>query len=260
MDWRYRTAIITGASSGIGEATARRFAKMGLRVVLIARRLDRLLGLKTEIESVGGKAEVIAANLGSESDRFRVFEQVQRADVLVNNAGLGWYGYFNKMTWGTAREILEVNIGATAHLTSLFLPGMVERDCGHIINMGSISGSIPSQGIAIYAASKSFMDAFTTSLYRETRGTKVRISVVRAGPVRSEFCDSASKRGNGGHIPTEKVGVTPDHVAWCIWKLLLHPRRVIYVPRWLHIIPWMELSFGWLEDLVGPLLLRIKNI
>lgn len=101
MDWRDKTAIITGASSGIGEATARRIAKMGLRVVLIARRLNRLSGLKTEIESAGGKARVIAANLGSESDRFGVFERVQRGDVLVNNAGLGWYGDFNKMTWGT---------------------------------------------------------------------------------------------------------------------------------------------------------------
>jgi short-subunit dehydrogenase len=226
-----------------------------MKVVLAARRLDRLLKLQAEISSAGGNAEVIAADLGSGKERVRVFERVGAADVLVNNAGFGWYGYFDKMSWETAREMLQVNIGATAHLTSLFLPGMRERNRGHIINVGSISGSIPSQGIAMYSASKAFMDAFTTALYRETRGTNVHVSVVRAGPVKSEFCESALERENGGHVPTERVGVTSGHVARRIWKLLLRPRRVIYVPRWLQIVPWVELSFGWLEDWIGPLLL-----
>ncbi len=255
-NWQDKVAIITGASSGIGEATARRLAQAGVKVILVARRLERLLGLQARITSAGGKAEVIAADLGSESERQRVFEQVGAADILVNNAGFGWYGYFNEMNWETAREMLQVNVSATAHLTSLFLPGMRERNRGHVINVGSISGSIPSQGIAMYAASKSFMDAFTTCLHRETRGTNVHVSVVRAGPVRTEFCESALERENGGHVPTEKVGVTSEHVAWRIWKLLLRPRRVIYVPRWLQIVPWVELSFGWVEDLVGPLLLK----
>ncbi len=259
MNWQNKIAVITGASSGIGAATARQLAKAGMKVILVARRVERLLGLQAEITSAGGKAEALAADLRSDEERTRVFEQVGAADVLVNNAGFGWYGYFNEMNWETAREMLQVNVGATAHMTSLFLPGMRERDRGHVINVGSISGSIPSQGIAMYAASKSFMDAFTTSLYRETSGTNVRVSVVRAGPVKSEFCESALNRENGGHVPTERVGVTSEHVAWRIWKLLLRPRRVIYVPRWLRIVPWVELSFGWLEDLMGPLLLRRKS-
>lgn len=256
MNWRDTVALITGASSGIGEATARRFALAGINVVLVARRLERLLDLKQEIESKGGNAQIIAADLGIEAERVRVFEQIKTADVLVNNAGIGWYGYFNEMKWETAREMVQVNIEATAHLTSLFLPGMKERGRGHIINVGSISGNIPSQGIALYATSKSFLDAFTTSLHRETRGTGIHISVVRAGPVQSEFCDSALRRENGGHVPTERVGVTSEHVAWRIWELLLHPKRVIYVPRWLQIVPWVELSFGWLEDWIGPALLK----
>ncbi len=258
MDWQNKVAVVTGASSGIGAATARQLAKMGMRVVLVGRRVERLLGLQAEIASAGGKAEVAAADLRSETERKRVFEQVGAADVLVNNAGLGWYGYFNEMRWETAREMLQVNVGATAHLTSLFLPGMRERNCGHVINIGSISGSIPSQGVAIYAASKSFIDAFTTALHRETRGTNVQVSVVRAGPVKTEFCESALNRENGGHVPTENVGVTSEHVARRIWDLLLRPRRVIYVPRWLRILPWVELSFGWLEDWIGPMLLRRK--
>ena len=258
-DFQNKTAVITGASSGIGEATARRLASAGLQVTLVARRVERLLKLKKEIEATGGKAKVIAADLSLEADRSRMFETVQAeggADVLINNAGFGWYGYYNNMPWETAREMLEVNIGAAVHLTSLFLPEMQKRDRGHIINIGSISGSIPSQGIAIYSASKSFLDAFTTALYRETRGTKVHISVVRVGPVITEYCETALQHENGGHVPTERMGVTAEHVAQRIWQLLLHPKRVIYIPRWLSVTPWVELSFGWLEDLIGPLLLK----
>jgi uncharacterized protein len=259
MDWHNRIAVVTGASSGIGEATARQLAKAGLTVVLVARRLERLLGLQAEITSTGGKAEVIAADLRSESEREGVFEQVGAADVLVNNAGFGWYGYFNEMGWETAREMLQVNVEATAHLTSMFLPGMKERNRGHIINVGSISGSIPSQGIALYGATKSFLDSFTTALVRELRGTRVHASVVRAGPVRTEFGEAALGLKNGGHVPTEHVGVSAEVVAWRVWKLLLQPRRVIYVPRWLQIVPWAELSFGWVIDRVGPLLLKRKT-
>jgi short-subunit dehydrogenase len=183
MDRKGKVAIVTGASSGIGEAVARRLAAAGLRVVLVARRMERLLGIKREIESAGGRAEVVSADLGCEHDRLSLFERVRAADVLINNAGLGWYGYYADMPWQIARELLQVNIGAAAHLTSLFLPGMRARNFGHIINVGSISGSIPSQGVALYCASKSFMDAFTTALHRETRGTNVQVSVVRAGPV-----------------------------------------------------------------------------
>lgn len=258
MNWQDKVAVITGASSGIGAATARLFASQGMRVFLVARRMERLLELQAEIESAGGKAEVVASDLRSEERRGNVFKQIQAADILVNNAGFGWYGYFHKMNWETAHDMLQVNVGATAHFTSLFLPGMRERNCGHIINVGSISGSIPSQGIAMYAASKSFMDAFTTALCRELSGTGVHISVVRAGPVRTEFCESALSHENGGHVPTEKVGVTSEHVAQRIWNLLNHPRRAIYVPRWLGIVPWVELSFGWLEDRLGPLLLKRK--
>ncbi|NOH03935.1 MAG: SDR family NAD(P)-dependent oxidoreductase [Chloroflexi bacterium] len=152
--------------------------------------------------------------------------------------------------------MIQVNVEAMAHFTSLFLPGMRERKRGHIVNVGSISGSIPSQGIAVYAAGKSFMDAFTTALCRELRGTGVHASVVRAGAVKTEFCQSALNHDNGEHVPTENVGVTAGHVARRIWTLLLYPKRVVYVPRWLGIVPWVELSFGWLEDWIGPLLLK----
>lgn len=255
-----KIAVVTGASSGIGAATARRLARAGMQVVLVARRLDRLESLAEKISAEGGRAFPLPADLMQESDRARVFTEVEQrfgpVDVLVNNAGLGWYGYGDEMPWKTAWEMLQVNIEAVVQLSLSFLPGMRRRGTGHIVNVGSISGSIPSQGIALYGATKSFLDNFTTALHRELTGTRVHVSVVRAGPVRTEFGEVALAKENGGHVPTEHVGVTADYVAWRIWKLLLRPQRVIYVPDWLRIVPWAELSFGWIIDRVGPLLLK----
>lgn len=259
IDWKGRIAVVTGASSGIGEATALKLAAQGMQVRLVARRLERLLCLQERIESVGGRATVLAADLSLESERCRLFDLIQAqggADVLINNAGFGWYGYFSRMPWDIAREMLAVNVAAAVHLTSLLLPEMLRRARGHILNIGSIAGSIPSQGIAMYAAGKAFLDAFTTSLWRETRGTAVTVSIVRAGAVLTEFGESALGRERGGHVPTERIGVRAEHVADRIWGLLQHPRRVIYVPRWTRLVPWVEMTFGWAMDLIGPALLR----
>ena len=258
-----KLAVITGASSGIGAATARRLAGEGMLVVLVARRTDRLESLAEEIRTLGGRAHLIPADLTREDERLRVFSEVSdmfgEADVLVNNAGLGWYGYGSDMPWKTARKMLQVNVEAVVQLSLSFLPGMRRRNAGHIVNIGSISGSIPSQGIALYGATKSFLDNFTTALHRELTGTHVHVSVVRAGAVRTEFGEAALKQENGGHVPTEHIGVTADQVAWRVWKLLLHPRRVIYIPRWLQVVPQAELAFGWIIDRVGPLLLKRKH-
>jgi short-subunit dehydrogenase len=261
--WQNRIAVITGASSGIGSATARKLASHGLTVILVARRQNRLEQLAADICIAGGRAEVIVADLSSESERQHVYNRVESeygmADVLINNAGLGWYGYISEMPWTIASEILQVNIAATVHLTLLFINSMRRLGTGHIINIGSISGSLPSQGIAIYGATKSFLDNFTTALYRELAGTNLHVSLVRAGPVRTEFGDTAAGLPGGLHLPTERIGVSADTIAGHVWKLLQHPRRVIYVPAWLRITPSVEAWFGWLIDRLGPLLLRAQT-
>ncbi len=261
--WRDKIAIITGASSGIGAATARKLAAQGLRVILVARRQDRLEQLAGEIRLSGGQAEILVADLSQEAERQRVYAQVEaefgHVDVLVNNAGLGWYGYGTEMPWTIASEILQVNIEAVVHFTLLCLNKMRSIGSGHIINIGSISGSLPSQGVAVYGASKSFLDNFTTALFRELTGTQLHVSVVRAGPVFTEFDDTVASLNGGLHLPTERIGVSAETVANRIWRLLEHPRRVIYVPAWLGITPYVEGAFGWLIDLVGPLLLKAQS-
>jgi len=258
-NWKDKLAVITGASSGIGEATARKLAAQGLKVVLVARRADRLETLADEIRAEGGQARILPADLMLEADRLRVCEEAGAADVLVNNAGLGWYGYGSDMSWKTAWEMLQVNVEAVVQLTLGFLGKMRQRNTGHIINVGSISGSIPSQGVAVYGATKSFLDNFTTALHRELTGTRVHVSVVRAGPVRTEFCETALQRENGMHVPTENVGLTSEQVAQRIWTLMLRPRRVVYLPEYLRLVPWAELAFGWIIDRLGPMLLRNKK-
>jgi len=252
--------LITGASSGIGAATAKRLALEGYKTALIARRVGRLVSLEEEINAEGGQTNVFPADLAIESERQNLYKRIHERyggiDVLVNNAGFGWYGYYTDMPWDVASQMVDVNITAVAHLTSLFLPQMKERNSGHIINIGSIVGSFPNQGVALYSASKSFLDAFTTVLYRELRGTRVHSSVVRAGPVRTEFFEQVSAKSNGLRIPAERFGVTAELVAERIVNLLKRPRRVIYVPGILALTPWLELLFGRLVDSLGPLLLR----
>jgi short-subunit dehydrogenase len=258
--WQGKLALVTGASSGIGALTAQHLARKGLHVLLVARRRTRLEELASVICQEGGSAEVLPVDLSQPEQRRFLFEQAQARygcpDVLVNNAGLGWYGYFNEMEWQTVRELLQVNVLAAVDLTRLFLPEMRARNSGHIINVSSIAGGMPNQGIALYSASKSFMDSMTTSIYRELVGTEVHISSLRPGPVTTEFFTAAARRPRGGRVPAERFAVSPQVVVNSLWSLLQRPRRVLYVPRYLGAAPWVEALFGWLIDLLGPLLLR----
>jgi short-subunit dehydrogenase len=257
-----RVAVVTGASSGIGKATAERLAREGFRLALIARRKDQLEAVADHIREEGGDAMAIPTNLANENECTSIIERVRSVlgpvDILVNNAGLGWYGYGDAMPWDTARQMIEVNIASLTKLTFLFLSDMKQRGMGHIINIGSIVGSIPSQGVALYSATKAFVDALTTSLYRELTGTKVKVSVVRVGAVATPFYEVASQDPSSPRIPVEWLAIQPETVADRIWGLIKRPTRIIYIPRILRVVPWIELSFGWLMDRIGPLLLKAQ--
>ena len=249
-----KTALITGASSGLGASFARYLSGKGLRVLLTARREERLEQLCMEINNAGGEARYFPADLSIEADRIALFEFVQRqeipVDILINNAGFGWYGFFSEMQWETAAQLLAVNMEAAAHLTHLFLPEMLARGNGHIINIGSIAGGLPNQGIVMYGASKAFLNVFTTALYRETRGSGVTASVMRLGPVDTEFYDQARMLENGRSVPAEKAAIPVERVNKALWRLIRHPRRFVYVPRWLVLSRYVENLFGGIIDLI----------
>ena len=260
MPLRGQVALITGASSGIGAATAIRLGREGLQIILAARRRERLEQVAEQIIREGGRAQVITADLEQAEARQALVDQVNNdyggVDVLVNNAGLGWYGFYSEMPMEIVHEIVAVNVAAVTELTRLFLPGMRSRRRGHIINISSIAGSLPNQGIAIYSASKAFVDAFTTALFRELKGSRVYASVVRPGPVKTEFFPAAAGREAGKPVPAERFAISAELVAEGISSLLHRPRRVIYIPWTLQLAPWVEVLFSGVIDQLGPLLLR----
>jgi dihydroflavonol-4-reductase len=255
-----RLAVITGASSGIGAATARLLADAGYAVLLVARRLDRLQELAAEIRAAGGNAQALAVDLVRPDGPRSVYEHVMQRygglEVLVNSAGFGWYGWCSDMQWTTAQDMIQLNDAALAQLIVLFLPVMRRAARGHIVNLSSVAGTIPSQGVALYSATKSFVDALTRALYRELRGSGVHVSEVKPGAVLTEFYRTAEKLPKGSPVPAERFGVKAEAVARAILGLLKRPRRSAWVPGGLRMIPWVELAFGWLIDQLGPLLLH----
>jgi uncharacterized protein len=258
--WSGKQALITGASSGIGAATARLLAGRGLRVILTARRVDRLQSLAKELQASGGSAEVLSADLEQSEDRARLTAEVLQRfgcpDVLVNNAGIGWYGYYADMSPELAHKMLELNVCAVMDLTRQFLPHMRQRHSGAIINISSIAGSIPSQGIAMYSGTKAFLNAFTTSLHREMRRSGVSISVLQPGPVQTEFFDLAASQPNGRRVPAGSLGISAGRVAEAVWSLMRRPRRQAFVPWFTRLTPWVSLLFAGIMDWLGPMLLR----
>jgi UDP-glucose 4-epimerase len=255
-----RVAVVTGASSGIGAATARRLAREGVALALVARRGDRLEELAEEIRNAGGTAQAYAFDLKDEEERVRLVETIRRdlgpIDVLVNNAGTAWYGLGQEMRWSTARDMVQLNATATLHLTLLCLPDMLRRLRGAVVNISSVIGGFPNQGVAVYSGTKSFIDSFTTALHRELVGTGVRVGVVRPGYVETELSQRSAEQPGGHPIPGKRWAVGPEKVASAVASMLRHPRRAIYVPNSLRIVPWLELTFGWVIDRLGPLLIR----
>ena len=255
--------VITGASSGIGAISAEYLSTKGFTVILVARRVEKLAALTEKISKKGGIAYYFACDLSIEQERTALFATLQdknlMPDILINNAGFGWYGHYESMDWKTGQDLIATNVEAVAHLTHLFVPSFLKKGHGHIINVGSVVGKLPEQGVALYSSSKAFLDAFTTSLYREFRGSGVTISVLRLGPIKTEFFDTARSHVNGGNVPAEKMATSAQDVAEGIYRLIQHPRKVVYIPWFQVFSPLLEVCFSWALDLVGPLLLGKKS-
>jgi len=186
------TALITGASSGIGLELARLFARDGYDLALVARRLDRLEQLKGELERRHGVR--VHATLADLADPDAPAELVRRlgdagvvVDVLVNNAGFGMAGPLAATEPDTIRGMLRVNVEALTQLTRLLLPGMLERRRGRILNVASTAGFVPGPFMAVYYASKAYVISFSEALAEELRGSGVTVTVLCPGPTRTEF-------------------------------------------------------------------------
>jgi short-subunit dehydrogenase len=184
------TALVTGASSGIGEQFARQLAERGHDLVLVARRADRLEALAAELPT---EVKVVTCDLGSEAASLpdRVRELGVEVELLVNNAGFGTHGRVWEIDEGRDAEMVRVNCEAVVVLTRAFLPAMVERGRGGVIVVASTAGMQPLPYEAVYSASKAFALHFTEALHTELRGTGVKCLAVNPGPVRTEWQEIA---------------------------------------------------------------------
>ena len=190
------TALITGASSGIGTAFAEELAKKQTDVVLVARSADKLSKLARQLqEQFGINAEVIVQDLTLPQAGQSVFDTVAQKgltiDLLINNAGFGDYGAFVERSLSKQIEMIQLNITAVVELTGLFLPEMKQRGRGGIINISSIAGFQPLPYMSIYAATKAFVLNFTEALWAENKDSGVSILAVCPGPTESKFFKKA---------------------------------------------------------------------
>jgi uncharacterized protein len=187
-----KTALITGASSGIGEAFAEILAARGMNLVLVARSADKLHTLaQTLSQQHGIRAEVVPADLSREGAAQEVYRHTQAlgvpVDLLVNNAGFGTYGGFDTLAAEREHEELMLNVTALVDLTHAFLPAMVERKDGGVINVASIAAFQPVPYQAVYGASKAFVLSFSLALWAEYRKLGVRVVALCPGPTATNF-------------------------------------------------------------------------
>ncbi|NOZ04260.1 MAG: SDR family oxidoreductase [FCB group bacterium] len=198
---RNKTALITGASSGLGVDFARGLADYGCHLILVARRENRLADLKQEIiDKHDVEVTIIPMDLLSPDAPQKLFDRIRdegkTVDVLINNAGFGIYGEFIDTPWERIKQLIDLDIVVLVRLTKLFLGDMVKRDSGYIMQIASTGAYQPMPMYACYGAAKSFVLNFGEALNYELRNTGVSCTVVSPGPTRTEFLEVAGQKPN----------------------------------------------------------------
>jgi short-subunit dehydrogenase len=213
------TALVTGSSSGIGREVAVQLAARVKTLILLARRVDRLQQLRSDLETKHPRLKVTAlgVDLSDEAEVARTLARVDAeigpVDVLVNAAGVGDSGLFDRAQWGRTRQILRTNVIATVQLTQALLPGMVARGRGGVLNIGSGAGLSVMPAAAAYTGSKHFIDGFSEALRADLAGTGVVVTQVCPGPVDSEFDDAAGSVGGMTGGPPQLLRISAEQCA-----------------------------------------------
>jgi|SRR5579859_1030266 len=232
-----KVVIITGASAGIGAASARAFGRAGARLVLAARRLDRLQALAAEIERLKTGAEVLplCADVSQQVDRQQLVEAARerfgRVDVLFNNAGFGRLDWLENLD--PVKDIdaqLAVNVLGVIQTTRLVLPLMIAQKSGHIINMASMAGLVATPTYSVYAAGKFAVRGFSEALRREVAPWDIRVSAVFPGAVVTEFGGQAGIHRKTQTTTPAWLRPSPDDVAGAIVGLVRRPRSTVILP------------------------------
>jgi len=266
--------IVTGASSGIGEATARRLARGGMKVVITARRLDQLERLARGLDPGGTQVLAVAGDVTSDADRRRLVNatlaQFGRIDALVNNAGYGTRGPVEMVPVNLIRKNFETNVFSLIALTQLVLPQLRQRGSGCIVNIGSVAGRIARPLSSIYDSTKHALEAITDGLRGELAPFGVRVTLIRPGFIRTEFVAAADAASTdvmeqagpygpylasfrAGHDKLRWVAGVPDDIARLVERALAsdHPApryngpfhaKIFLLLKWL--LPGRVFAFG----------------
>ena len=243
MDIKGKVVIVTGASSGIGEAAAREVGREGAKVVLAARRLDRLKQLAEEINGMGTGAQtlVVETDLSRLEDIqsliSQTLEKFGRIDVLVNNAGFGRLEWLENLDPKKDIEAqFDVNVLGVVQTTRQALPVMIRQRAGHIINMCSMAGLIATPTYTIYAACKHAVHGFSEALRREVKPWGIEVSLIYPGGVATEFNQHIGyKRKTGAGTP-KILSRTAEEVGRAVVELVRRPRAMWLIP-WLWSFP-----------------------
>ncbi len=226
-----KTALVTGASSGIGRELARAAAADGFDVVLVARNRGALEALAAELRAAHGvEARVLVADLAGPRAAAEIFAATEgagvRVDALVNDAGVGWWGRFHELDPEGEMRTVRVNVAALTHLCALFLPAMVRRGSGRVLNVASTAGFQPGPMMATYYASKAYVLSLSEALAAELAGTGVTVTVLCPGPTRSDFQRRAGMEGIrlASGLPVMQSCAT---VARAGWRGMRRGRRVV---------------------------------
>jgi hypothetical protein len=232
---RRPVAVVTGGSEGIGKAFARELARNGHDLLLIAQRPAPLADLGREVAAeTGRRVDTLALDLTTADAPARVTAKLQAdgafADLLVNNAGIGLAGEFQRHDAADLNRLVDLNVRALTALTHAVLPGMLARGSGGIINVASLGGHVPGPNQAAYYASKAYVISLTEALAWEVRGQGVRVSVVAPGPVRTQF--HAAMGAERSHYLIFMGTIRPERVAWAAYRghrlglTLIYPRLI----------------------------------
>lgn len=256
MEIKGKVVIVTGASSGIGAATVRQLGREGAKVVLVARRVDRLEALAQEIAEQNSSVEtlVVQADLSQLENIQALITQTLkyfgRIDVLINNAGFGRLDWLENLDPINDIEAqFEINVLGVIQLTRQVLPVMIQQRSGHIINMGSIAGLIATPTYAIYAACKHALHGFSEALRREVKPWGIDVSMLYPGGVQqTEFGTHAGIKRKAGRTTPKFMQLTAEEVARCVVQLVRRPRAMWVLPWTWWTMIWFNRSLNWLID------------
>ena len=261
---RGKVVIITGASSGIGAAVARRLARDNMCLTLAARRLEKLEQVASEVEALGGDALIIQTDVCNRDEIQRMLKATLdrwgHVDVLVNNAGVGNDKLLVRNRLEKIQNVININLLAVIQCAQVILPVMLRQKSGHIINVASIAGLVAVPGSTIYSATKFGVVGFSDALGRELYGSGIHVSAFCPGFTGSEINSELKAIAEEKSIRTHPPGFMPvSYVADQIAHLIYHPRRRVIIPTSWNILVFIATLFPGLADSVIRFFIKREN-